>query len=143
VLEIPLLFFGHHLLRWLKSYRLFVVALFITGARLVLFGFARSTGEALVIQAFNGLCFPAFWLAAVAYAAESSPPGLSATAQGLLGATVFGVSSAIGGLAGGLLLTQIGAHRMFLVFGLTVLILMGLVVVAGWALGRRQKARAH
>jgi MFS transporter, PPP family, 3-phenylpropionic acid transporter len=131
LVEAPVLFFGHRLLQWLKPYRLFVVTLVITGGRLLLMAAARDANQALLIQLLTGLTFPPMWIAGVAYAHESAPPGLSATAQGIFGAAVFGIGGAVGGFTGGPLLASLGAHTMYLVFGLTVLILVGLVLVAG------------
>ena len=129
--EVPVLFFGHYLLRRLKAYPLFILALVITGVRLLLFAVAQTPGQALLIQLFNGLTFPAMWLAGVSYADERAPAGMSATAQGLFGATVFGVGTAAGGFMGGLLLGGTGAHGMALIFGLIVLVVVGVITLVG------------
>ena len=131
VLEVPVLFFGNRLLRWLKAYPLFLAALIVYSARMLLMAAATTTLQALLIQLLNGLSFPVMWLAGVAFADESAPPGLGATAQGLFGAAVFGVGTAIGGFAGGTLLVSVGAHTLFLVFGLVVLALVAVVALAG------------
>ena len=131
VLEMPMLFFGNRLLRWLKAYPLFLAALTIYAGRLLLMAAASTTLQALLIQLLNGLCFPVMWLAGVAFADESAPSGLGATAQGLFGAAMFGVGTAIGGFVGGTLLVSVGAHRLFLVFGLVVLTVVAVVALAG------------
>jgi len=133
VCEVPVLFFGHRLLRWLDPNQLFLVALAITGGRMLLLSAAGTVGQALLIQLLSGLTFPAMWLAGVACADEDAPPGLSATSQGLFGA-IFSVGSAVGGFLGGALLAAIGARAMYLVFGLVVLILGAAVAL----LHRRQ-----
>ena len=97
------------------------------GVRSLLFAAANAPYMALVIQAIGGTMFPAMWLAGVAYAEENAPAGLKSTAQGLFGAMSFGFGSAVGGFLGGLLLGGIGAHGMFLGFG--VIILVGLALV--------------
>jgi MFS transporter, PPP family, 3-phenylpropionic acid transporter len=131
VIEVPLLFFGHRLLQVFKPYRLFLVALAISAGRLLLMGAARDVTQGVLIQLLVGLTFPAMWVAGVAYADESAPAGLSATAQGLFGAMVFGIGSAVGGFAGGPLLAAFGARVMYLIFGLVVLALVGVVAVVG------------
>jgi PPP family 3-phenylpropionic acid transporter len=131
VLEVPMLFFGNRLLRWLKAYPLFLAALLAYAGRMLLMAAASTTLQALFVQLLNGLTFPLMWLAGVAFADESAPPGLGATAQGLFGAAIFGVGTAVGGFAGGTLLGSFGAHTLFLVFGLTVLTLALVVALAG------------
>ncbi len=122
VLEVPLLFFGHHLLRWLDPNRLFLVALVVTGGRMLLLAVAGTVSQVLLLQLLAGLTFPAMWLAGVACADEDAPPGLSATSQGLFGA-IYGVGSAAGGFLGGVLLAAVGAREMYLIFGVMVLTL--------------------
>jgi PPP family 3-phenylpropionic acid transporter len=131
VFEVPLLFFGHHLLRWLKADRVFLIALVVMGVRMLLNAAAGTVTQALLIQLAAGVAFPMMWLGGVAYSAQSAPAGLSATAQGMFGAAVLGVGCAVGGVAGGLLLGSYGAHALFLVFGLVVLTLVAVVALAG------------
>jgi PPP family 3-phenylpropionic acid transporter len=128
VCEVPVMFFGHRLLRWLDPNRLFLAAVAVTGGRMLLLAAAGTVGQVMLIQLLAGLTFPAMWLAGVACADEDAPPGLSATSQGLFGAA-FGIGSAVGGFLGGLLLAAIGARAMYLVFGLIVLMLGAAVAV--------------
>jgi PPP family 3-phenylpropionic acid transporter len=130
--EIPILFFGNWLIRRFKPAGLLILAMGITGLRLVLFGVSLTIGLALVLQLFNGLTFAAMWMAGVAYADEHAPVGLGATAQGHFGAMVFGFGPAVGGFIGGPLLVSLGGHAIFLIYGVVVLVI---VVVA--ALGQR------
>jgi PPP family 3-phenylpropionic acid transporter len=127
--EIPVLFFGNRLIRRFKAYGLLMLAMVITGLRLLLFAAADTPTLALLIQLLNGLTFPAMWVAGVAYADEHAPAGLSATAQGLFGAMVFGVGTAIGGLIGGPLLVGVGGRGLYLVFGIVILITIAIAAV--------------
>jgi MFS transporter, PPP family, 3-phenylpropionic acid transporter len=129
VAEIPVLFFGHHLVKHFKPFKLFMLAMFFTGIRLLAFAVAGSPNLILIVQLFNGLIFPAMWIAGVAYAHENAPAGLSATAQGMFGAMVFGLGSAVGGFAGGPLMENIGGRGTYLVFGGAVLIVVGVVAL--------------
>lgn len=115
--EIPVLFFGHLLLQRFKPGGLLAIAMAITGLRLILFGIATTPDFILFLQLFNGLTFPAMWVAGVAYADETAPAGLRTTAQGLFGVMVFGVGSALGGFIGGPILENLGGHSLFLIFG--------------------------
>ncbi len=121
VTEIPMLFFGHHLLRWLKPHKLFMLAMAVTGIRLLLFAFGSTPALILLVQLLCGFAFSAAWIAGVAYANEHAPEGMNATAQGLFGATVVGFGTAIGGFLGGILLGSLGGRGVFLIFGCIVL----------------------
>ena len=129
ITEIPILFFGHHLLRRLKPYGLLVLAMLVTGARLLMFAAANSPQQILIMQLLGGLTFPAMWVAGVAYVDEIAPPGLSATAQGMFGAMVFGFGAAVGGFIGGPLLETTGGRGIYLTFGIIVMVVLVLAVI--------------
>jgi PPP family 3-phenylpropionic acid transporter len=128
--EMPVLYFGHHLVKRFKPFRLLMLAILFTGLRLLAFAASSTPNMALTVQLLNGLTFPAMWIAGVAYADEKAPTGLSATAQGMFGAMVFGFGSAVGGFAGGPLMESIGGCGTYTVFGSAVLITVA--VVALW-----------
>ena len=127
--EIPIFFFGDRLVKRFGSYGLFMIALVLIGIRSLLFAVASTTFLVWIVQIFGGMIFPALWVAGVAYADENAPAGLKSTAQGLFGAVMFGIGSAISGFVGGVLLESIGGRGMFLVFG--IIILAGLALVEG------------
>jgi PPP family 3-phenylpropionic acid transporter len=139
-LEYPILFFGNRLIRLFKPYGLFMLAMVITGLRLVLFGLNTSPDAVLLIQLLNGLSFPVLWMAGVAYAHERAPKGLSATAQGLLSAMVFGIGQAAGGFLGGPLLEILGGRGLFLTYGLIAWIMAGVGFFVGWILPKEKPA---
>jgi MFS transporter, PPP family, 3-phenylpropionic acid transporter len=130
VIEIPVMFFGNRLIQRFKPYPLFLIGMFITGVRLILFGAIASSGFVLLLQLLNGFTFPVIWMAGVAYAHGNAPPGLSATAQGLFSAMVFGFGVAVGGFIGGLLLESAGGRVLYLVLGgivLTTILIVALL----------------
>ncbi len=127
--EVPILYFGNRLIHRFHAYGLLLLAMIITGLRLVLLALTNLPALVLWIQLLGGLTFPAMWLAGVSYADENAPEGMRATAQGLFGAMVFGVGTAVGGFVGGPLLENLGGRGMFLVFGIIVLATTAIVTL--------------
>ena len=127
--EVPVLFFGNRLLQRFNANGLLLLAMIITGLRLVALAIVRTPEAALLLQLTNGLTFPAMWIAGVAYADQYAPPGMRATAQGLFGAMVFGLGLAIGGFVGGPLLENWGGQVLFLIFGIVVLIVVAVAAL--------------
>ncbi|MDQ3003836.1 MAG: MFS transporter [Chloroflexota bacterium] len=127
--EVPVFFFGDRLVRRFGSYGLFMIALVLIGIRSLFYAVVDSTFQVFILQVFSGMMFPALWLAGVSYADENAPAGLKSTAQGLFGAVLFGLGSAVSGFVGGLLLENIGGRGMFLVLGIAILV--GLALIEG------------
>jgi PPP family 3-phenylpropionic acid transporter len=122
------LFFGNRLIRRFTANGLMLLAMLLTGLRLIALAFARTPEAALITQLINGLTYPAMWIAGVAYADQNAPPGLRSTAQGIFGAVVFGLGAAVGGFVGGPILENMGGQAVFLIYG--VIVLAVTVVVA-------------
>ncbi len=125
--ELFVFLIGDRLVKRFGSRGLFVIALLLMGVRSILFGLASDVTLAIVIQVLGGAIFPAMWLSGVAYADEHAPGHLKSTAQGLFGAMSFGFGSAVGGFIGGLLLDSVGSRGMYMVFGIIILIGLGLI----------------
>ncbi len=137
--EVPIFFFGNRLVKRFTPFGLLLLAMSLTGARLVLFVISGTPGWVLFLQFLNGLTFPAMWLAGVAYADELAPPGMGATAQGLFSAVVCGFGSAVGGFTGGPLLEMFGGRGLFVSFGVVVLVIVGVVALFHKRLGAQTK----
>lgn len=127
--ELPLLFFSNRLIKRFGSYGLLVLGMAATSVRLLLYAVLGTPTLVLIFQVFNGLAFPMFWVAGVAYADEHAPAGMSATAQGLFGAITFGFGAAGGSFLGGLLMAWIGSRAMYLTFGLTLLFSLAVITL--------------
>ena len=92
---------------------------------------------ATATMAVHGIGFALVLVGGVVYVSRHAPPGTAATAQGVLGATVFGVAAILGPGIGGQLAGWLGLEGMFTV----ATIGCGLAVLAlAWAL-RRQPGR--
>ena len=125
--EIPIMFFANRILARLGSRDMLTLAVGATGLRLLAYAAFTTPAAILLLQLVNGLTFPMFWIAGVAYAAERAPHGMQASAQGLFGAASMGIGAALGGLFGGILLASVGGQMMYAIFG--VVVLAGLVIL--------------
>jgi len=137
--EIPVLFFGNRFIKRLKPYGLLMLTMVVTVIRLLLLAAIETPNPVLFVQLLNGLTFPAMWVAGVSYAYENAPAGMGATAQGIFSATVFGLGTAIGGFAGGLLLESVGGRGLYLVFGVVLLAIVAIVTLIQRRLPAEQK----
>jgi PPP family 3-phenylpropionic acid transporter len=125
--EIPVLFFSNYLIDRFKALGLLFIGMLITGLRMILYALLNFQAGILIFQLLNGLTSPLVLVAAVSYANEIAPDGMKATAQGLVGATMFGFGAAAGGAAGGLLREGVGSQAMFLLLGIVVLLGVGVI----------------
>jgi MFS transporter, PPP family, 3-phenylpropionic acid transporter len=108
--EVVMMYFGE---RWLAG---------VSHKRLILAGFlgiaffwgaaALAPTPTLIIAVLPGvgLCFGFLWVAAVGYASEAAPPGMSATAQTLMGAAQSGLGWGLGSIIAGFLWDNTNGH---------------------------------
>ena len=127
--ELPILFYANRLLKRFGAYGLFRLGMTMTGIRLLLLAWLNFPSGILFFQLLNGMNYPLVWVAGVSYADENAPEGMKATAQGLMGAMVFGFGAAAGGLIGGVMLGSIGGRWMYLIFGGCVLVSVGVITL--------------
>jgi hypothetical protein len=76
------------------------------------------------------VCFGFFWVAAVGYASAAAPPGLSATAQALMGAAQSGLGWSLGSVMAGYLWDQTNGH-IVLAFAAVCMALAALIFWLG------------
>jgi len=126
--ELPVMFFGGWLLKRFRARGLLTLGMAAIGVRLLLYSAFNYPAAILLIQLLHGLTFPAIWIAGVAYAHENAPSGLSATGQGLFGALMNGLGTAVGGLLGGVIIQLTSARGMYLLIGAGVL--AGVLILA-------------
>lgn len=108
--EVIPMYFGA---RWLGHYshKQLIMAGFI-GFTVVWTLAAMAPTPALIIAVLPGMgiCFGFFWVAAVGYSSEAAPPGLSATAQALMGAAQSGLGWSLGSVIAGYLWDRTNGH---------------------------------
>jgi predicted MFS family arabinose efflux permease len=84
----------------------------------------------LITQLFHGLTFSAMWVAGVSYADEIAPPGLGATAQGMLNGIFMGIATSTGAILGGILYQDLGGARMYRTTALAVAVSILIFIVS-------------
>lgn len=127
--EIPLMLFGHRLLKFWPAQRWLYVALGFMCVRLFANSLATAPWHFLLVQCLHGPTFALVWVAGVAYADELAPAHLKATSQGLFTSTLNGLGGALGALIGGFLYDAFGAVKMFSYASLGLLILATLYLI--------------
>jgi len=138
--EIPVFLYSRRLLaRWGAP---FVLMLSMVGTVVRAFAYVLMTApwQVLPISLLHGPTFAAMWAAGVAYADETAPPGLGATAQGLFSSAVFGLGAALGAFTGGYLYEAYGPVAAFQWAGWAALAALLLFVGANWNHFTRQLA---
>jgi MFS family permease len=127
--ELLTMYYGR---RWFAHYsykRLFLLGLLGFALVWSLVGLAQTPLLILAVVPGSGLCFGFFWVAAVGYASETAPPGLSATAQTLMGAAQSGLGWAFGSVVAGYLWDLTDGHVVLFFAAATV----GLAALIFWA----------
>lgn len=140
--EVPAMFFGDRLLKRFKARKLLVLGTAAVAARLLLYATFNVPTAILALQLLHGLTFPLIWIAGVSYAHENAPPGLSATAQGLFGAAVFGVGAGLGAFLGGIVIDSLGGRGLYALFGAFVLLALLVLLVIQKRLSPAQAGQA-
>ncbi|MBK8049243.1 MAG: MFS transporter [Anaerolineales bacterium] len=101
--EIPIFFIGARLLARFGFAQLIIAGLIGLAIAYGSIGVATSLPVVFVMMSTIGFSFGAFWMAVVAFANETAPPGLRATGQSLVGAAQGGLGWALGAITGGIL----------------------------------------
>jgi PPP family 3-phenylpropionic acid transporter len=91
----------------------------------------------LVIQLLHGFTVPAIWAAGISFVAETAPPGLGTTAQGIFAGVLTGLGAATGAYLGGVIFQNFGPVVMFRTFACVLSVSFLLL----WLLEKRISAR--
>ena len=121
IVEIPFMLFSGFFLRRFGPEKLLFAAMIIMVVRYFLLGIMPSPTWAIFINMLNGPAFVFYWNSAINYANKMAPPGLAATAQGLLSSTVS-LASVVSSLLSGWLFDHVGPNGIFLVMSLLCLV---------------------
>ncbi len=131
--EMPVLFFSSALFRRLGVRPAVTASYLLYAVRWSILALAVSPLAVLLTSALNGVTFAPYMAGGILYVEQHTPPGLHATAQGLLAAVTFGLGAAVGALVGGMLYDAIGPQGLFGVGTAVTVVAAGFVVLAGGA----------
>ena len=129
--EVPIFFFGDRLLQRWGARGLLLFALGANVVRMFSYALMPAAWLVLPIHLLHGLTFSAMWMASVSYANRAAPPGMGATAQGLLSGISMSLAGATGALLGGLFYETVGPAAMFGWSGVCVLLGLLFFAIAG------------
>ncbi|PKQ09941.1 MAG: hypothetical protein CVT73_00130 [Alphaproteobacteria bacterium HGW-Alphaproteobacteria-12] len=128
--EIVLFYISGPIMVRLGAVRLLVLAALAAILRWTVTGLSPPLAVLFIMQALHGLTFGAAHLGAVQFVAQAAPPRLAATAQSLYAAMASGVMMGLVTIAIGPVYKAFGAHAYFVMAGLGVGVLAGLLFVA-------------
>lgn len=137
--EFPMMMFGSQWFARFSYGRLIQFGFAGYGLVWVLMALVESPAALVVCSILNGVCYGTVWVAAVNYASESAPSGLSATAQALVGAAQSGIGWSLGSVVAGYLWDLQGGTAVFLTA--TMAALTGVVLI--WQSERRPQANGR
>lgn len=113
VAEIPFFFFSSHLLRYLGERNMLYIACFGGMVRFTWYTVTTQPWMIVWVESMHGLLYAAAWSAAMSYVYKIAPPGLGATAQGLLAGLYGGLGNGLGALVGGFIYDRWGYIILF------------------------------
>jgi hypothetical protein len=117
--ELIFFFFAGGILQLLKPARLLYISVFahmIRYTAYIILGIYGNPWYVFFIDPIHCLTFACMWTAAVSYVQSVSPPGLGATAQGIMGGVFSGLGVGLGIFSAGMLYAHFGSTTMFISF---------------------------
>ena len=100
-------------LKFLSEINYMVLAAGLYGVRWLLFAFASSPTEIIILQALHGITFGIFYLCSFQYATNLFPKEFRATGQLFFITAFFGLSGIIGSVGGGIILDRFTGNALY------------------------------
>ncbi|OGB69440.1 MAG: hypothetical protein A2Y94_11890 [Caldithrix sp. RBG_13_44_9] len=120
--ELPFLFIASHLVRRYGALPLTIVALIMSGIRILLYTQINNPYIAICLDTTNGICYSLFLVSAVEYLNKIVPAKLRATGQSLFWASYYGAGVMVGNLFTGFLYDYSGIRFAFGIDGIILLV---------------------
>jgi PPP family 3-phenylpropionic acid transporter len=106
--EMPTFLLGVWLMRKLKAEKMILLAMIVSGLRMLGYGFIRDPQIAITLSVFHGITIAFFLIGVVEYVQAHTPDHLRTTGQALIWAFHFGAGVTIGNLVLGYLRDNVG-----------------------------------
>ncbi|XP_070182629.1 major facilitator superfamily domain-containing protein 6-like [Littorina saxatilis] len=126
--EIPFFFISGSFINRFGTIACLSCTLLVLSARFMAYSLLSNAWHVLFIEWVHGLTFGVTWSAVTTHASSISPPGLTATTQGLVSGLNFGIGKGLGSLLTGALFSKIGARWTFRALSITC-VCLGIVHV--------------
>ena len=128
--EMPVLFRADTLLKRVGGlWAALVISTAAYVARWWFLASATTPAAILLLQLMHSVTFGLFLVASIAYVNAQAPKGLSATAQSLLIAAMWGVGPTLGAIGGGVIYARYGAPTLFRLASAVTVAALGLLLV--------------
>ena len=134
--EVPTMWASKYILSRLGIRGTLLVMVFLYALRMLLYGLLPSAWWVVPINLLHGVSFTLLWVSSVTFADTHAPPGMRATAQGVVNGVLFGLAAILGAPLGGYLYDTIGPSAMYLSYGGMLAALL-LVLLVGMRDNRR------
>lgn len=127
--EVILLFFSGKIINKIGHISCLYISAIGYSIRFFGYSFLTNPWYVLMVEPLHGFTFGLFYAAASSYVSIITPPGMSGTAQGLLGGIFFGLAKGVGSLITGKMFDQVNSlgpvwtFRFFGFFALFVFLL--------------------
>ncbi|XP_061163928.1 major facilitator superfamily domain-containing protein 6-like [Saccostrea echinata] len=105
--------------------------------RMLAYSFLDSVFGVLPVELLHGFTFGIMWATSTSYASIISPPGISATVQGLLGGIHFGFGKGVGSLLTGWLYKVVGIRWAWRIYGISSLVLLLIYLIVNKTVFRK------
>ena len=141
IAELPFFVVTNWIVKRIGAPKMFLIGMAAFALRFALYAVVQQPWAVLIVQVLHGPSFVAVWVAGVSYADSIAPPGMGATAQSIFGATLMGLGAAAGGVLSGALFGAVGAHWMYAILALFVLVGLAIFWITNSRLERRTGPR--
>ncbi len=118
LIELPFMAYSGRLIQRFGPSRLLAVGLLIQAVRFLLLSQMRAPEWAIAFNLLNGPGYVFTWNSAVYLVARFAPPGLGATAQGIMASTL-GLANILSSAASGVLFDNFGFSTLYILFAAT------------------------
>ncbi len=140
LIEVPFFLFGSYLLNRFGHLKLIIISAALYMSQMFLFAHAATPDQVMLTQFLQGPAYSLFLVGMLNYVFMLSPPELKATSLTVANAFGMGLSSIVGNYGGGLFIDHFGLKPMYIVGGISDVIIIALFVATLIYSGKRHTA---